>query len=363
MAPLYFDHNATGPPRPEVLERALPLFTELWGNPSSGHALGRRPAAEVDNAREMVAAWAGARPRDVVFTSGATEANHLALRGGLAARPGRLLVSSVEHPSILEPGELLGAELLPVDSNGRVRLDIAEERLAAGASLVSVQAANNETGVLQPLAELATLAHAAGALLHVDAAQVPGRMDAPSEWDLLTLTGHKAGGFKGVGALVLRPDLKLVPQQLGGSQERNRRAGTVNTGPIVALGEVCRLGAVPGLLALRQRLEEGAKALGALVTGAQAPRLPNTVHLRFPGVPGDSLVMALDGLGVCASAGAACASGAAKASPVLLAMGLPATEGVRLSMGWNSRVSDVEQVLAALGEALRRHRAAEELFA
>lgn len=362
MSPVYLDHNATGPPRPEVLARALPLFTAHWGNPSSGHALGRAPAAAVEDAREDVARWAGARPRDVIFTSGATEANQLALRGVLALRPGRLLVSAVEHPSILEPAAAIGAEILPVDASGRVRLDLAEALLRGGARLVSVQAANNETGVLQDLDALAELTRAAGAWLHVDAAQIPGRLPAPTAWDLLTITGHKAGGFKGVGALVLRPHVAVTPQQLGGSQERGRRAGTLNTGAIVSLGEVCRLGAAPGLLDLRVRLEQGVLALGAAITGLDAPRLPNTVHLRFPGVGGDALVIALDGLGVCASAGAACASGAAKPSPVLAAMGLPATEGVRLSLGWNTHAGEVDQALAALAESLRRHRAAEELF-
>lgn len=364
--PVYLDHNATSPPRPEALERALPLLTEHWGNPGSSHRLGRIPASAVEKARAEVAAWAGVRPRDVIFTSGATEANHLALLG-LEARGG-LLVSAVEHPSVLAPASRRGAQVLPVDAQGLLRLEALEEALEAPArqgvappGLVSVQAANNETGVMQPLERISALARRHGALLHVDAAQLPGRAPAPAAWDALTLTGHKGGGLKGVGALILREGLGLTPLQEGGGQERGRRAGTLNPAPVAALGAVLSLPAAP-TGALRDLLEAGLLALGAVVTGAGAARLPNTCHVRFPGVEGQTLVAALDLEGVCCSAGSACASGAAQPSPVLEAMGLPPKEGLRLSLGWSTTASDIHRALEAVARVLEAHRQAEELW-
>ncbi|MCB9797948.1 MAG: cysteine desulfurase [Alphaproteobacteria bacterium] len=353
---VYLDHNATSPPRPEVLAHALPLLTEHWGNPSSTHQAARRPAAAVEAAREQVASWAGARPRDVLFTSGATEANHLALRGALQERPGRLLVSAVEHPSVLAPARALGAGLLPVDARGALDERALERALAEGPALVSVMAANNETGVRFELEALGERVRAAGGWLHVDATQLPGRCPAPAGWDLLTLSAHKGGGLKGAGALVLRPEVSLAPQQLGGAQERGRRAGTLNAAPIVALGEVLAL-PLPSLLPLREALEAGLVALGGVITGAGMPRLPNTSHVRFPGLDAAMLVMALDLEGVCVSAGAACSSGATQPSHVLAAMGLPAQEGVRLSLGWNTSAEDIQRALAALGRVLPQQRA------
>ncbi|MCB9759320.1 MAG: cysteine desulfurase [Alphaproteobacteria bacterium] len=360
MSPVYLDHNATSPPRPEALEVALPLITEHWGNPASTHQAARRPAAAVEVARGQVARWCGARPRDVIFTSGATEANHLALRGALGG--GRLVVSAVEHPSVRAPGLALGASVAPVDADGVVDLDALDALLTPDVRLVSVMAANNETGVIQPLTAIHARVHAAGALLHVDAAQLPGRLPAPQAWDLLTLTAHKAGGLKGAGALVLRPGVALTPQQLGGPQERERRAGTVNAAPIAALGAILDL-PIPGHLgALQDRLAEGLSGLGAVVTAASRARLPNTVHVRFPGIPGDSIVMGLDLTGVQVSVGAACASGAARPSHVLAAMGLPPGEGVRMSLGWNTEKGEIDRAVHATRRVLAQHEAASEVI-
>ncbi|MCK6523847.1 cysteine desulfurase [Myxococcota bacterium] len=353
------DHNATSPPRPETLAAALPLITEAWGNPGSAHRAGQRPAAAVEEAREAVASAAGARPKDVIFTSGATEANHLALRG----LGGRVICGAADHPAALEPVRALGGVVCPVDSAGRLRLDALEALLAeAPTALVSVIAANNETGALQPVEALHTLTRRYGARLHLDAAQWIGRLPLPTAWDLLTLTAHKSGGLKGAGALVVRPDVTLAPQQLGGSQERGRRAGTLNPPAIVSLGVVAASPPPPQLLALQARLEVGAKALGAVITAEHAPRLPNTTHLRFPGLEGALVVLGLDAHGVCASVGAACSSGAARPSHVLEAMGLPATEGVRLSVGWNTSEQDVDAALSALALVVEGLRGAEELF-
>ncbi len=350
---IYLDHNATSPPRPEALAAALDCLGTGWGNPASTHAAGRRAEAALHEARTRVAAWAGAEVRGVIFTSGATEANHLALRG----LPGRrLLVSATEHPSVLAPARALGALLLPVDGRGLLDLSALERALAGPPALVSVMAANNETGALQPIPEIARIVRGAGGLLHVDAAQLGGRLPCPGGWDLLSLSGHKAGGIPGAGALVLRPGLHLEPQLIGGSQERGRRAGTVNVPAAAAMGVAIAAALPPEIAGLRDELEAAAVALGAAVSAGGARRLPNTLHVRFPDLPGEALASGLDLEGVCASTGAACASGAARPSHVLEAMGLDPRSGLRLSLGWNTGPDDIKGAVAALARVVERHR-------
>lgn len=358
----YLDHNATAPPRPEVLDAVRPMLELHWANPASSHGAGRVPAAAVDRSRQAVAAWCGGRPRDVIFTSGATEANHAVLRG--VRRPGRprWLVSAVEHPSCRQPAEALGATVVPVDGAGQVDLDWLAAHLDDSVAGVSLMAANNETGVIQPLAEAHALCARVGAWLHVDATQALGRVTAPAAWDLLTLSGHKAGALKGVGVVVGRPGVTWAAQVLGGDQERGQRAGTVNVPAVVSLGVVVAL-ALPEVGPLRDRLQAGAEDLGLVTTAAGAPRLPNTLHLRLPGVPGETLAQALDLAGVHAATGAACASGASKPSPVLAAMGLPADEGLRLSLGWSTTTADVDAALDALALVVPRCRQAFEVGA
>jgi len=354
---VYLDHNATSPPRPEVLDAAVPYLRAHWGNPASSHGAGRRPASAVDRARQALAGWADARPRDVCFTSGATEANHAVLAG--VQRPGRprWLVSAVEHPSCTAPALARGAETLPVDSAGVVALDALADALDDDVAGVSILAANNETGVLQPLPALHALCRAAGAWLHVDATQALGRVPAPTSWDLLTCSGHKAGGLKGAGAVLARPGIEWAPWFTGGDQERGQRAGTVNVPAVVGLGVVAGL-PLPALAGLRVTLAHAAAELGLVVTAPGAPCLPNTLHLRMPGVPGETVAQALDLEGVHVSTGAACASGASKPSPVLAAMGLPATEGLRLSLGWSTTADQVDVALAALARVVPRVRTA-----
>ena len=354
-AGIYLDHNATSPAHPQVPDEALPFLTEHFGNPSSAHSLSRRPRAAVEEARGRLARWAGCEAREVVFTGGATEANHLALRG--VRRPGRPLVSAVEHPSVLAPGESLGGARVPVDADGNLELESLERLLQAPTTVVSCMAANNETGVRFDLVEIARLVHAHGALLHVDAAQAIGRVEAPGVWDLLTVTGHKSGGFKGGGALMVREGIHLAPEFLGGGQERGRRSGTTNPAPIVSLGVVATLSHGPGIEALRDRFEAGAIGLGAMVTGARARRLPNTCNVRFPGVPSDMVVVGMDLEGVAISAGSACSSGASQASTVLTAMGITTADALRVSVGWNTSQQDVDAALSALELVLGRIRA------
>ncbi|HYE51622.1 MAG TPA: cysteine desulfurase family protein [Azospirillaceae bacterium] len=361
----YLDWNATAPLRPEARAAMLEALDEA-GNPSSVHAFGRRARRRVEDARAAVAALAGADAAGVVFTGSGTEANNLALA---AAPERRLLVSAVEHASVLEAAP--GASRIPVDGQGRVDPDALGRLLAGGPpALVSVMAANNETGVLQPLEEIARVARSHGALLHVDAAQAAGRV--PFDMgvlgvDLATLSAHKLGGPQGVGALLLRPGLEPRPLLRGGGQERRRRAGTENVAGIAGFGAAARaalagLGAYADVAALRDRLEAAvmAEAPEARIAGRDAPRLPNTSCIALPGVPAETQLMALDLAGVAVSSGSACSSGKVKVSHVLEAMGWPAELAgcaVRVSLGWDSRADEVERFLAAW-TALRNRAAA-----
>ena len=360
----YLDYNAGAPARPEVVAAMTEALAEP-GNPSSVHVCGRAARARLEEARAAVAALVAAPPAGVVFTSGGTEANALALRG---CGRRRLLVSAVEHASVRESGETV--ELIPVDGDGVVEVSALQEMLAADPTpaLVSVMQANNETGVIQPVAEVAEVARAHGALVHCDAAQAPGRMSVTLSGlnvDFLTLSAHKLGGPPGIGALVLaNPDFALAPFLLGGGQERRRRAGTENLPGIVGFGTAARLAADHGaegdrVRELRERLERAALARvpGAVVVGAAAARLCNTSCLVLPGVPSQVQVMALDLAGVAVSAGSACSSGKVGESAVLRAMGLDkAVSGsaIRVSLGWNSIADDVEMFLSAWCDLARR---------
>jgi cysteine desulfurase len=294
-----------------------------------------------------VAARFGSRPQDVVFTSGGTEANALALRGLAAGR--RLLVGATEHPAVLAAAP--GAGVLPVLADGRLDLAALEAALAQGGpALVALMAANNETGVLHPLAAAAELCRRHGALLHVDAVQAAGRVAVPAVWDSLALSGHKLGGPPGAGALLLRAGVEVAPLIAGGGQERGRRGGTeplpAIAGMAAALAEATTE-AASRLVALRDVIEAG--AAGAVVAGAAAARLPNTTCLVLPGVAAETQVIALDIAGFRVSAGAACSSGKVARSPVLQAMGLgeDAGCGIRVSLPWNAPADAAERFLAA----------------
>lgn len=352
---VYMDHNATTPMRPQVAA-ATARALAFVGNASSVHRFGRMARRTLEEAREKVAALVGAPPEDVVFTSGGTEANNLAIRG--AGRT-RVLVSAVEHVSVLKAAAV---EVIPVDGDGVVDRHALETRLAADdtPALVSVMLANNETGVIQPVAEIAALARRFGALVHCDAVQAAGRilvdMGALGV-DLLTLSAHKIGGPPGVGALVVGARVPLTAEIRGGGQERGRRAGTENTPAIVGFGvaaECARAGIVEfqRLAAWRDRIEDRVRRIAPAVRvfGARAPRLANTACFTMPGVASETQVMGLDLAGIAVSAGAACSSGKVQASHVLKAMGVDAREAdcaIRISLGWTSEEADVDRFVEA----------------
>ncbi|MEE8562339.1 MAG: cysteine desulfurase family protein [Alphaproteobacteria bacterium] len=368
----YLDYNATAPSRPEVGEAVADALA-LAGNPSSVHQPGRRARACLEDARAQVAALAGTAPANVVFTGSGSEANNLALSG---PRPARILASAMEHPSILRPAAERpgGFALVPVDGDGVVDLGALEALLAEstdGPVLVTVMMANNETGVLQPSDKVVEIAKGAGALVHIDAVQAAGRI--PLEFDrlgadLMSLSGHKMGGPKGVGVLVKRAEIALAPLIAGGGQERSLRAGTENLPGIAgfgraalsALAEVTDGTEVERQRDLRDRLEAaiGAATPAAVVVGGRVPRLANTSCLAFPGVAAETLVIAFDLEGFAVSAGSACSSGKVEASHVLAAMDLApsvASSAIRISLGYATTTQDIDAFVAACRVVLGRN--------
>lgn len=363
--PIYFDHNATAPLDTRVLEAMLPYLTGPYGNPSSVHRYGRAARQAVDTAREQVAALAGAEASQIVFTSGGTEANNLALKGVMLHRPNtRLLISAIEHAAVLEPAETLqrdgmAVEKIPVDAEGRVNLSELERLLAAApVGLVSVMRANNETGVIQDITAIATKVRAAGSLLHCDAVQAAGRLPlafTDSGAQLMSLSAHKLYGPKGIGALVVDKTLELKPQILGGGQEKGLRGGTENVGAIVGFGAAAAL-AHSELEArnrhtrgLRDRLEAGLRTMpGVVIFGEDAERLPNTVQFGTPGFESETLLMSLDRKGIAVSSGSACHSGKTEPSHVLLVMGVDpalALSAIRVSFGVQNTAEEVDRFL------------------
>jgi cysteine desulfurase len=373
--PIYLDYNATTPVDPAVLEAMLPFLRERFGNPSSAHAYGTPAAAAVDEARRQVAALLGCAADEVLFTSCASESDNLALKGVAFARQGRgrhLITSAVEHPAVLNAArdlqQTFGFDLtvLPVDGQGRVDPDAARRAIRSDTILISVMHAQNETGALQPVAEIGAIARERGVLFHVDAAQSVGKLPVDVDalrCDLLSVAGHKLYAPKGVGALYVRRGVALHPLIHGAAYEGGRRAGTANVPYVVALGAACAL-AGAALAAgeperqrrLRDRLH-GALAAGFLVrlNGHATERLPNTLNVSFPGLVGDDLLAATPE--IAASTGAACHAGETTPSETLLAMGLPpdvALGAVRLSLGRATTDAEVEQAAAALLAAANR---------
>jgi len=370
---IYLDHNATTPPAPAVVAAMLPVLASLWANTSSQHAPGQQAKRVLSAARATVARVLGCKPVEVIFTSGATESNHLAVRGLLAAARltrRRVVFSSIEHAGHLKLARSLTAagvqvDLMPVLANGRLDLAAAARLIGPDVALVSLMAANNETGVLMPVAEVAALAHAAGALLHMDATQHIGKLPfnfADDGADAVCLSAHKFQGPKGIGALLLRQGVPCTAQTLG-SQERGRRGGTENLAGIVGMAAALDLLGDISLEAARQTdlrdaLEAGlTQALPETHIWCQkVPRLPGTSYLRFGQLSADVVLQRLDRLGVAASSGAACSSGGSEPSHVLTAMGVPpdqALAAVRLSLGRTSTWQDVTYLLNTLPPLLQ----------
>ena len=357
----YLDWNATAPLRPQA-RAAMVEALDAIGNPSSVHAEGREARGIVEAARERVAVLVGAEPRHVVFTASGTEANMLALSPKTGGPWQRLLVSAIEHPSVRSGGRFAAVEEVAVTAAGFIDLADLTDRLAAGPpALVSIMLANNETGVVQPVEEVARLVHEAGSLLHVDAVQAGGRIPCDINAlaaDLLTLSGHKIGAPKGAGALLKRAPLQLDPLVTGGGQERGERAGTENVAAIAGFGAAA--GAAGADLAaesarmrgLRDRLEAGLRAAtpGLIIFGADAERLPNTTLFGLDGLKAETAIILFDLAGVAVSSGAACSSGKVQPSHVLKARGVTpplARAAVRVSLGPTTTEDDIERFLTA----------------
>ncbi len=370
--PIYLDHNATTPLLPEVVAAMLPFLREHFGNPSSGHLFGQRARDAVETARGQVAALIGAGPAEIAFTSGGTEANNLAIRGSTAALSGRkhLITSAIEHPATTQPCRLLerrgwAVSWLGVDERGRVREQDLRRALGDGTALVTLMHANNETGTLQPIAEVARWVHDAGALLHTDAAQSLGKVEVRVDAlgvDLLSIAGHKLYGPKGVGALYVRGGVELEPVLRGAGHERGLRPGTENVAAIAGLGAACEIAAAAldeesaRLRALRDELWSRLEAQlpGIALNGHPSLRLPNTLNVRFPDVTGSAVLAGAPQLA--ASTGSACHAGGETASAVLLAMGIPAEEAlgsVRLSLGRATTRDDIQRAAEQLARAWR----------
>lgn len=374
---IYVDYGATTPTDPRVVEAMVPYFNQKFGNAGSIHAFGQEAREAVDRAREIVASTIGASPQEIVFTSGATEADNFAVLGAAWANESRgrhLITSRIEHHAVLEPCRFLegrGFEVtyLPVDRAGRVDPDDVRRAIRPDTILISVMSANNEIGTLEPVAEIGRIARERGILMHTDATQsvgiVPVHVDALSV-DLLSLSAHKRYGPKGVGALYVRKGSKLARIQSGGSQERNRRAGTENVPGIVGFGTALALALevmdeeASHLRRLRDRLiDELTRLDGAHLNGHRTDRLPGNVNLSFEGTDSESLLLALDFQGVAASSGSACTSGSLEPSHVLTAIGLKpeiAAGTVRLTLGRWTTSQDVDDLLTIFPEVLRSLR-------
>jgi cysteine desulfurase len=368
----YLDYNATAPLRPEVCE-AMTEALLLTGNPSSVHEEGRAAHVAIEAARAKVAKLAGVAPENVIFTSGGTESNALALatQGGTAWHS---YLSAVEHPSVLAGGRFYRdtTTVIPVTKDGVVDLDILaseleKHHLGGCRPFVSFMAANNETGAIQPVAKAAKLVQEAEGVFHSDAVQAPGRMPVnlgDLGADMLSLSAHKIGGPKGVGALVLKPGVSVEPLLKGGGQEKRRRAGTENVAGIVGFGIAAELAAsdlakADTIRALRDELEAGARAVAAdaVIVSERVARLPNTSCIAVPGAKAETLVIGLDLAGVAVSAGSACSSGKVEASHVLRAMDVEpelAQGAIRVSLGIGTTSHDIERFLGAFGELIKR---------
>ena len=370
----YFDHNATTPLDEGVLAQMLPFLRQEYGNASSRHDFGTRARRAVNRAREQIAGMVNVQPVQVVFVSGGTEANNLFIRGAAAyLKPSQVVVSAIEHPCVVKPAQDLARQgwklrKLGVDVQGRVDIADAQAALREPTALVSVMLASNETGVIQPVSQIAAMSREKRAWMHTDAVQALGKIAVDFEAlgvHAMTLSAHKIYGPKGVGALIVDKRLELKPIIHGGGHEGGMRSGTENVPAIVGFGAACELAAVrmeavaQRTRALRERTEKGAAALGAEIFGRGAERISNTTYFAFPDIDGETLVIELDKAGFAVASGAACSSTSTEPSATLLAMGVGpelARGAVRVSFGAQNTASEVEDFLKALGAAVSRLR-------
>jgi cysteine desulfurase len=373
---VYLDHNATTPLDSAALEAMLPYLRESYGNPSSLHWFGQRARAAVEGAREQVAALVGATAPEIVFTAGGSESDNMALRGALAmatAARRKLVTTAVEHHAVLNTAKALRDEGHPVEiarvgEDGRLDLDDLRAKVDDATLVVSVMLANNETGVLQPVAQVARLAHERGVLVHCDAVQGGGKttLDVRAlDVDLLTLSAHKLYGPKGTGCLYVRRGTKMAPLVRGGAQERNRRAGTENVAGIVGFGAAAAharqavASEEPRIAALRDRLELALLGVPGVLRNGAEPRVANTANVSFEGIDAEALLIALDLEGVAASTGAACAAGGIEPSHVLKAMGFSAERvqsSLRLSLGRATTEAEIDYAAGVIAAAVARQR-------
>jgi cysteine desulfurase len=376
---IYFDYNATTPMAPEAIEAVTAATRDLYGNASSVHHFGQQAKAAVDDARSALATLLGADPSEIVFTSGGTESDNFAIRGTAEAlEPAKrrhLIATGIEHEAVLNTLKALARRgwrttLLPLDQSGIVSPDRLRDVITDDTALVSVMHANNEIGTIQPVAELAAIAHERGALMHTDAVQSVGKIPVDVRAlgvDLLSLSAHKFNGPKGAGALWIKRGTRLSPHQTGGKHERNRRAGTENVPALAGLGVAASLaagkmtGEAARVGALRDRLEAGVlqSVPGTVVNGQPDRRVPNTTNISFDGVEAESLLIALDLEGIAVSTGSACSSGTLEPSHVLRAMGLPVhrtQNSLRFSLGMFSTEAEVDRVVGVLPHIVEKLR-------
>ena len=378
MKKIYLDNNATTPLHPEVLEAMLPGLRENYGNPSSIHSFGRSARVQLDEAREKVACLINAHSSEIIFTSGGTEANNLALLGvAFKDKEKKIITSKIEHPSVLNPCRQLeeqGVEVdyLDVDGSGRIDMDDLESQITESTALISLQHANSETGVLQNIKRASEIAQKKGVLFHTDAVQSVAKIPFDLKnypVDLLSISSHKFYGPKGVGALYLRKGTPALFSPLcGGNQEKKRRGGTENVAGIMGFGKACELAKeniseTSKLADLRDYFQNRVCELipRTELWGDKANRLPNTLNLGFDGVAGDTLLIALDMEGVAVSTGSACSSGTGLPSPVLRAMGIPndkINSSIRFSLGCSTSKSDLDLVVGALVKAVNLNKIA-----
>lgn len=367
MERYYFDHNATTPVAPAVIDAMLPTLRDGFGNASSIHQPGQQAKQALERARRQTAAFLGCSAKEVVFTSGGTEADNLAIFG---VPKGHIVTTNIEHPAILAACRDLDVTYISADANGVIHPRALHDAIRPSTVLVSIMHANNELGVVQDIEALAPIAHEYGALFHSDGVQAAGKIHLNlKNIDLYSISGHKLNAPKGIGALYVRKGVELTPRQFGGRHESGRRAGTENVPGAVALGAACELPRDREKLAmLTQRLEDGilASVPDAIVNGANARRVPNTTNIRFTGIEGEAMVIALDLRGFAVSSGAACSSGAVEPSHVLTAIGLTREEAkasIRFSLGLGNTIEQVDALIAAVAASAAHLRRLSPVYA